>query len=75
MANPQAIYDALKACVDAVADFVPTSQDDLALAQIKSRTIHLAVPELTSPVHWRYLRAGRYASSRNLSMIVTRIRE
>jgi hypothetical protein len=47
MANPQAIYDALKACVDAVADFVPTSQDDLALAQIKSRTIHLAVPELT----------------------------
>jgi hypothetical protein len=25
MANPQAIYDALKACVDAVADYVPTS--------------------------------------------------
>ena len=60
MANPQAIYSALKACVDAVADYVPTSQDDLALAQIKSRTIHLAVPELTSPVQWRYLhRAGR----------------
>ena len=76
MANPQAIYDALKACVDAVADYVPTSQDDLTLAQIKSRTVHLAVPELTSPVQWRYLhRAGRYASSRNVSMIVTRIRE
>ena len=25
MANPQAIYSALKACVDAVADYVPTS--------------------------------------------------
>lgn len=76
MRNPQAIYDALKTCIDAVADYVPTSQDDLALAQIKSRTIHLAVPELTSPVQWRYLhRVERYANSRNVSMIVTRIRE
>src|SRR4029077_13439730 len=76
MRNPQAIYDALKTCVDAVADYAPTSQADLALAQIKSRTIHLAVPELTSQVQWRYLhRAGRYAESRNVSLVVTRIRE
>ena len=74
--NPEGIYDDLKIYVDAVAGYTPHSQNDLALAQVKSRTIHLAIPERTSPVYWRYLqRAVRYASSCNVSMIVTQIRE
>jgi filamentous hemagglutinin len=74
--NPQAICDDLKVYIDAVADYAPASQNDLALVQIKSKTIHLAVPERTSPVQWRYLfRAERYANHRNVSMIVTQIRE
>ena len=76
MRDPQGIYDELKICIDAIADYAPSSQGDLALEQIKPKTIHLAVPELTSPVQWRYLhRAERYANSRNVSMIVTRVRE
>jgi filamentous hemagglutinin len=76
MRNPQGIYDQLKICIDAVADYAPRSPSDLPLAQIKSKTIHLAVPYLTSPVQWRYLhRAERYAESRNVSMRVTRIRD
>lgn len=74
--NPQAISDDLKVHIDAVADYAPSSQNDLPLAQIKSRTIHLAIPQLTSPVEWRYIfRAELYANRRRVSMIVTQIRE
>ncbi|MEW6436892.1 MAG: hypothetical protein AB1508_06950 [Pseudomonadota bacterium] len=75
-ANPEAISDDLKVYIDAIADYAPSSPNDLALAQIKSRTIHLAIPDLTSPVEWRYIfRAELYANRRKVSMIVTRIRE
>jgi len=76
ISNPQAICDDLKVYIDAVADYAPRSQNDLALAQIKLKTIHLAIPDRTSPVQWRYLfRAERYANRRNVSMIITQIRE
>jgi len=74
--NLSSIFDELKACIDAIADYAPASQAELALTQIKSRTIHLAIPYRTAPLQWRPLyEAVAYAKKRSVSMIITRIRD
>ena len=73
--TPKKIYGRLKGYIDAVANYTPRPRD-LQLDQIKSKTIHLAIPESTSPGQWKYIdRSIRYANSRGISMKVTRIRE
>jgi hypothetical protein len=74
--NPSGIFDELKAWIDAAADYAPRSQAELALAQIKSRTIHLAIPYRTAPLQWRPLyEAMAYAKRRGVSLVITRIRD
>ena len=74
--NPPGIYDALKICVDAVVGYTPSAENGLALAQVKSKTIHLAVPERTSSVQWHHLlRAIIYGKENGVSIVITKIRE
>jgi filamentous hemagglutinin len=74
--NPQRIYWRLKRYADAAADYEPRAKFDLAPSKIESKTIHLAIPEYTSPTQWRYLLiAIRYGRERGVSLVITRIRE
>jgi hypothetical protein len=62
--------------VDAVADYTPRSQADLASTQIRSRIIHLAIPDHTAPLQWRHLyEMVAYAKKRGVSPVITRIRD
>lgn len=74
--NPQSIYSRVAGYVDAAANYKHRVDSDLRPLQIESRTIQLAVPEYTSPTQWRYLYwAILYGKEREVSVIVTRIRE
>jgi filamentous hemagglutinin len=46
---PQRIFARLKSYVDAAVDYEPRRESDLAPTKIESKTIHLAIPEYTSP--------------------------
>lgn len=73
--SPGEIYYRVKRYIDKAANYTPAQAHEVLPSLIKSKTIHLAVPEATSPVQWRQLsRAARYAKSRGISLIVTRVR-
>jgi hypothetical protein len=74
--NPQKIFDKIKEYVDAAIDYERVRETDLDPADIKSKTIHLAIPEYTSPTQWRYLnRVIIYAKENGVTIVITRIRE
>ncbi len=74
--NPQQIYWKIKRYVDAAADYEPRTDFDLDPGTIRSKTIHIAIPEYTSPRQLRYLSRGkRCGTERNVSVVITRIRE
>jgi hypothetical protein len=48
---------------------------DLDPANIKSKTVHLAIPELTFPKQWPHLfRAIIYGKQNGVAVVITRIR-
>jgi hypothetical protein len=52
-----------------------SAEFDLDPADIRSRTIHLAIPELTWPKQWPYLfRAIIYGKENGVTVVITRIR-
>lgn len=74
--NPQRIFSRLRSYVDDAVDYEPGTRSDLDPAIIESRTIHLAIPEYTSPTQWRYInRAIIYAKENGVTIVITRIRE
>lgn len=75
--KPQIIYWRMKNYIDSAADYSDPRPDiDLDLRDVLSKTIHLAIPEYTSPTQWRYLFAAiRYGRERGVRVIITRIRE
>lgn len=73
---PQRIFARLKSYVDAAVDYEPRRESDLAPTKIESKTIHLAIPEYTSPTQWRYInRAIIYAKENGVTIVITRIRQ
>lgn len=73
--NPQEIYRRVTRYVDAAANYQPR-KSDLDPSDIQSKTLHLAVPEWTSPTQWRYLlRAMIYGRDNGVKVVITRIRE
>ena len=73
--NPQGVYNKLKSYIDATAYYQRRTSADLPVDRINSRTIHLAVPEDTSPAQWQQIdRATQYGTSRGISVVTTRIR-
>jgi hypothetical protein len=74
--NPQKILGRVERYVDAAANYVPRGDFDIQPKEIASKTIHLAIPEYTSPTQWLYLNLGiRYAREHGVSLVITRIRE
>lgn len=74
--SPQKILGRLKRYVDAAADYDPRAEPDADPEVIRSKTIHLGIPEYTSPTQWLYLNlASRYAREHDVSLIITRIRQ
>ncbi len=74
--NPRRIYEQMKAYVDAAADYEPLVSSDLDPAKIRSKTIHLAIREHTSPEQWRHLYAAIiYGKERGVRVVITRIRD
>ncbi|QGM46232.1 hypothetical protein [Methylocystis heyeri] len=74
--KPESIYGKLKRYTDAAADYAPRRKRDLDPDLIRSKAIHLAISEYTSPVQWRQLRrARRYAREKGIPLVITRIRE
>jgi hypothetical protein len=73
---PQKIFGNLRKYVDAAVDYQPRTDLEPDPAKIQSRTIHLAIPEYTSPEQWRYLMGAiGYGREHGVSIIITRIRE
>jgi hypothetical protein len=74
--NPSRIYNALKTYTDAAADYSkPRRPTDLDPNVIKSREIHLAVPDTTAPEQWDQIaRAIEYGKSRGVHVEVTIIK-
>ncbi|MHB8884776.1 MAG: endonuclease toxin domain-containing protein [Methylovirgula sp.] len=74
--NPLRIYSRLKRYVNDAADYEPRVDSDLDSAEIRSKTIHLAIPEYTSPAQWGQLfQAIIYGKERGVRIVITRIRE
>jgi len=74
--NPQRIYSTLKRNIDAAADYEPRTRSDIDPADISSKTMHLAIPEYTSPTRWRYLnRAILYGKEHGVTVVIMRVRE
>jgi hypothetical protein len=74
--NPQNIYGEIKGYVNEAMDYQPVKQSDLDPAQIKSKSIYLAVPEWTSPTQWRHLiRATIYGKDNGVPIVIIRVRE
>ncbi|HVO91925.1 MAG TPA: hypothetical protein VMT22_03745, partial [Terriglobales bacterium] len=74
--KPQIIFKNVKEYVDEAIDYEPLKDSDLDVANIKSKTIHLAIPEWTSPTQWRYLnRALVYGNDNGVKIVITRVRE
>jgi CDI toxin restriction endonuclease-like domain len=75
--NPKQIYNRLQGYLNAVAGYSkPRTSFDLDPAQIKSKTLQLAIPEYTSPAQWRQLhRAILFGRNKGVRVVITRIRE
>jgi hypothetical protein len=74
--NPQNIYRDLEPYVDLAAKYGGRrTKFDLDPADIRSKTIHLAIPELTFPKQWPYLfQAIIYGKENGVAVVITRIR-
>ena len=73
--RPQQILSRLKGYINKLEDYRPIKEYDLDPADIRSKTIQLAIPQYTSPRQWRYLNlAIGYAREHGVSLIITRIR-
>lgn len=75
--KPQQIFDKLKTYVDAAVNYdEPRADFDIEPALIKSKTIHVAIPEATSPSQWRQLLRGViYGKENGVTVVITRVRE
>jgi filamentous hemagglutinin len=74
--NPQNIYNKVVSYVDDAVNYEHRRESDVDPADIESKTIHLAIPEWTSPTQWRYLnRALVYGKDNGVKIVITRIRE
>jgi contact-dependent growth inhibition (CDI) system restriction endonuclease-like protein len=74
--SPQKIFSTLKGYVDKAANYERRWESDVDPVDIQSKTIHLAIPEYTSPVQWRQIhRAIIYGKENGVSIVITRIRE
>lgn len=75
--NPKSIFKKLREYVDAALDYEQHRDSDLdPVANIDSKTIHLAIPEYTNPTQWRYLNRGIiYGKDNGVKVVITRIRE
>ena len=74
--RPERLYWLLKRYIDSAADYEPRPSIDLDPQKIKSKTLHVAISEHTSPMQLRYLRrAKRYGLERGVSVEITDIRE
>jgi hypothetical protein len=74
--NPQKIFEKVAGYVNDAVNYVPRTKSEVASEKILSKTIHLAIPEYTSPTQWRYLlRVIIYGEDNGVSVVITRIRE
>jgi hypothetical protein len=74
--KPLQIYNKLRGYVNATADYEPRLSSDLGSDRIRSKVIHLAIPQYTSPTQWRYLNLSiRYAREHGVLLVITRISE
>jgi hypothetical protein len=70
------IYVFLKRCVEALDNAEPRLSIDLDPQLVSSKTIHLAIPDLTLPAQWLELyRAIAYGKKNGVSIVITRIIE
>jgi filamentous hemagglutinin len=75
LANPGRVYWQLKRCIDVAADLEPHTVSGLELGRLLKKTVHLAIPETSTPEQWRHLyRAIVYGKKRGVSLVITRIR-
>jgi hypothetical protein len=73
---PQKIYGKMIGYIEDAVQYRPYRKTDVDPAKIQSKTIHLGIPEYTSPVQWRYLYATIiYGKERGVRIVITRIRE
>jgi hypothetical protein len=74
--RPQKIYEKMTDYVDDIVNYSPSKESDLDPSEIQSKTIHLAIPEWTSPTQWQYLLRGIvYGKDNGVSIVITRISE
>jgi hypothetical protein len=74
--DPREIYRKVTRYADNTINYERRTKSELDPEDIQSRTIHLAIPEYTSPVQWRHLlRAIIYGKDNGVSILITRIRE
>jgi hypothetical protein len=74
--NPQNIYRDLEPYIHVAAKYDEARTEfDLNPADIRSKTIHLAIPELSRPKQWPYLfRAIIHGKDNGVKVVITRIR-
>jgi hypothetical protein len=69
-------YKPPKGYVEEAKNYVDEKEFDVKPADIKSKTLYLAIPEYTSPAQWReILRAIIYGKDNGVSVVITRIRQ
>jgi hypothetical protein len=74
--DPREIYRKVTRYADNTINYERRTKSGLDPEDIQSRTIHLAIPEYTSPIQWRHLlRAIIYGKDNGVSILITRIRE
>ena len=74
--SPESICQHLELYVDSAARYDEArTESDVDPAEIKSRTIHLAIPELTWPKQWPHLfQAILYGKENGVTLRITSIR-
>ncbi len=74
--DPQEIFNTIQKYVDRAVNYERFRSTDPDPNDIQSKTIHLAIPEYTSPTQWRYInRAIIYAKENGVTIVITRIRQ
>lgn len=74
--KPQKVYEQVKRYVDKASNYEPYWDTDLDPMRIESKTLHLAIPEYTSPTQWHHLfRSIIYGKEKGVRVVITRIRE
>jgi hypothetical protein len=74
--NPYKIYQKMMGYINEAADYEPYKDSDLNPEKISMKTVHLAIPEYTSPTQWRYIYwAIVDGKMSGIRVVITRIRE